>query len=126
VIYNLLLWYKFWHCFNNFDIKLCSNKIVMYYKVVDLFELYDFYKKYIYLSSYNKSYDFIKICTRKRKMVTQNPGTRIRLEYPSIYWVILASNRTRFWSCNILNFIHTYLVYMFFWRFKLYIDTLSY
>jgi hypothetical protein len=68
----------------------------MYYKVVDLFELYDFYKKYIYLSSYNKSYDFIKICTRKRKMVTQNPGTRIRLEYPSIYWVILASNRTRF------------------------------
>jgi hypothetical protein len=33
--------------------KMCSNKNVMYYKVIELYELYNYlYKLYLHLSSY--------------------------------------------------------------------------
>jgi hypothetical protein len=49
VMYSILLYNKFGHCFNNFDMNMCSNKKVMYYKVVDFFELYDFYINFTFI-----------------------------------------------------------------------------
>jgi hypothetical protein len=49
VIYSLLLLYKFVYYFNNFDINMCSKKILKYYKVVDLFDLYDFHVNFIFI-----------------------------------------------------------------------------
>jgi hypothetical protein len=51
-MYSSLLRYKFRHYFNDFDVKMCSKKNVMYYKVVDLFELYDFYINFIFIRVY--------------------------------------------------------------------------
>ena len=53
MINNLLIWYKFGYYFTDLDMKMCSNKNVMYYKVVELYELYNsLYKLYLHLSSY--------------------------------------------------------------------------
>jgi hypothetical protein len=72
MINNLLIWYKFGYYFTDFDMKMCSNKNVMYYKVVDLFELYGFHINFFIC----KICDFITILCRKRKNGYAKP------EYP--------------------------------------------
>jgi hypothetical protein len=54
----------------------------MYYKVVYLFELYNFQINFIFIQVHMQK-------LRKRKLGTR---TRIRLEYPGIYWIVLALN----------------------------------
>jgi hypothetical protein len=66
-MYSILLYNKFGHCFNNFDMNMCSNKKVMYYKVVDLFKLYNFNINFIFIQVHMKSYDSIKILYKKKK-----------------------------------------------------------
>jgi hypothetical protein len=51
----------------------------MYYKVIDLFELYNFHTNFIFIYFICKSYDFITILCRKRK----NGYTNSRYPYPT-------------------------------------------
>jgi hypothetical protein len=37
------------HCFNDFGLKICLNKNTMYYKVINLFDLYNFYINFIFI-----------------------------------------------------------------------------
>jgi hypothetical protein len=41
--------YKFGHYYNDFDLKMCSNKNVTYYKVIYLFKLYNFHINFIFM-----------------------------------------------------------------------------
>jgi hypothetical protein len=41
--------YKFGHYFNDFGLKMCLNKNVMYYEVIDLVELYNFHINLIFI-----------------------------------------------------------------------------
>jgi hypothetical protein len=78
MINNLLIWYKFGYYFTDFDMRTCSNKNVMYYKVVDLFELYGFHINFFIC----KIYDFITILCRKRKKWVCE--TRVPVSDPNI------------------------------------------
>jgi hypothetical protein len=68
----------------------------MYYKVIDLFEHYNFHIIFIFIRDFIcKSCNFITILCRKRKTGTRIPGTCIRPECSGIYRVVLAPYRTQ-------------------------------
>jgi hypothetical protein len=46
---------------------MCLNKIVICYKVIDLFEFYNFHINFIFIRFICKTYDFITILCRKIK-----------------------------------------------------------
>jgi hypothetical protein len=48
----IVTWYKFRYYFKDFDVNMCSNKNVMYYKVINLFELYDLHINCIFIRVY--------------------------------------------------------------------------
>jgi hypothetical protein len=41
--------YKFGHYFNDFGLKICLNKKLMYCKIIDLFKLYNFHINFIFI-----------------------------------------------------------------------------
>jgi hypothetical protein len=64
---------------------MCSKKNVMYYKVVDLFELYDFYINFIFIRVYLWKLWIYNNIMQKKKNGYPKLRYRIRPEYPSIY-----------------------------------------